>query len=40
MGAALKYTLQARDAFTGRSEMRRFYLKVYRNDRGQETFDF
>src|SRR5882724_658759 len=39
MGAALKYTLQARDALTGRSQTRRWYLKVYRNDHGQETFE-
>src|SRR6266567_342160 len=38
MGAALKCTLQARDALTGRSQTRRWYLKVYRNDHGQETF--
>ncbi len=39
MGAALKYTLHTRDALTGRSQTRRFYLKVYRNDHGQETFE-
>jgi len=38
LGAALKYTLQARDALTGRSQTRRLYLKIYRNDHGQETF--
>src|SRR6266403_1342707 len=38
MGAALKCTLRARDALTGRSQTRRWYLKVYRNDHGQETF--
>ena len=39
LGAALKYALRARDALTGKSETRRCYLKVYRNERGQETFE-
>jgi hypothetical protein len=39
MGAALKYTLQARDGLAGASQTRRFYLKVYRNDHGQETLE-
>jgi len=39
LGAALKYTLRARDALTGKSETRRCYLKVYRNEHGQETFE-
>ena len=38
LGAALKYTVQARDALTARSETRRCYLKVYRNQRWAETF--
>jgi len=38
LGAALKYTLQAREAQTARSETLRCYLKVYRDQRGQETF--
>lgn len=38
LGAALRYTLQAREAPTARSETLRCYLKVYRNERGQETF--
>src|SRR5207249_11492138 len=39
LGAALKYTLQARDALTARSESVRCYLKVYRNQRGEESFE-
>ena len=39
LGAALKYTLRARDALTGKSETRLCYLKVYRNEHGQETFE-
>src|SRR2546430_13551245 len=38
LGAALRYTLGARDQVTGREERRRFYLKVYRNERGAQTF--
>ncbi len=39
MGAALKYTLQARQPLTAKSQTRLCYLKVYRNDRGEETFE-
>src|SRR5207253_3283317 len=38
LGAALKYTMQARDTLTARSETLRCYLKVYRDRRGEETF--
>jgi hypothetical protein len=38
LGAALRYTLGARDRLTGKGETRRCYLKVYRNERGAETF--
>src|SRR6184192_90993 len=37
--AALKYTLQARDATTGRAETLRCFVKVYRNDHGEHTFE-
>src|SRR5438128_3134534 len=36
-GSALRYSIRARDAVSGRSEEVRCYLKVYRNDRGAET---
>src|SRR5881409_3400476 len=39
LGAALKYTLQARDAATGRAETLRCFVKVYRNDHGEPTFE-
>jgi hypothetical protein len=39
MGAVLRYTLPAREAETGRDETLRCYLKVYRNERGAETFE-
>src|SRR2546430_380439 len=39
LGAALKYTLQARDATTGRAETLRCFVKVYRNDHGEPTFE-
>src|SRR5213592_1566181 len=38
LGAALRYTLGARDPVTGKGETRRCYLKVYRNERGAQTF--
>ena len=38
LGAALRYTLQARDRLTGKGETRRCYLKVYRNERGAQTY--
>src|SRR5205807_9296402 len=37
-GAALRYAIRARDTVSARSEEVRCYLKVYRNDRGAETF--
>src|SRR5256884_4576690 len=39
LGAALKYTLQAHDATTGRAETLRYFVKVYRNDHGEPTFE-
>jgi len=38
LGAALKYTLEARDA-TGRTATARCFVKVYRNDHGEHTFE-
>ncbi len=38
LGAALKYTLQAREDSTGKRETLRCYPKVYRNRHGEETF--
>ena len=38
LGAALRYTLRAREAPTSRMKTVRCYLKVYRNQRGEETF--
>jgi hypothetical protein len=38
LGAALKYTIQAREEATARHETLRCYLKVYRNRHGEETF--
>ena len=40
LGAALRYTLQARDTLTSQRRTLRCYWKVYRNDRGEETFHF
>ena len=39
MGAVFRYALEARDAMTGRRENVRCYVKVYRNERGAETFE-
>ncbi len=38
LGAALKYTIEARDALTARTDAVRCYVKVYRNECGSETF--
>src|SRR6266511_3412745 len=38
LGAALRFTLQANDARTAKTELVRCYLKAYRNQRGEETF--
>ena len=38
LGAALRYTLRARDTQSARNAMLRCYLKVYRNTSGEETF--
>jgi hypothetical protein len=38
LGAALRYTLLAQDARTGRTEEVVWYLKVYRDDRGAATW--
>lgn len=41
VSAALRYTIQAREAGSSRTETRRCYLKVYRDDaRGEEAFQF
>ena len=40
LGAALKYTLQTCDALTPKRETLRCYLKVYRDQRGEETYRF
>jgi hypothetical protein len=37
LGAALRYTIQAREETTARQETLRCYAKVYRNQRGEET---
>ena len=39
LGAVLRCALTAREAETGRCETRRCYVKVYRNERGGETFE-
>src|SRR5205823_1980337 len=39
LGAALKYTLQARDAATGGAATLRCFVKVYRNDHGERTLE-
>ena len=39
LGAALNYTLQACDAATGRAATLRCFVKVYRNDHGEHTFE-
>jgi len=39
LGAALKYTLQTRDAATGSAASLRCFVKVYRNDHGEHTFE-
>jgi len=38
LGAALRYTIDARDGITGLESTVRCYLKVYRHDRGEGTF--
>jgi len=40
LGAVLRYTVDARDAESGRSESLRCYVKVYRGDRGRCAWDF
>ena len=39
LGAALRYTVEARHRATGRRATRRCYLKVYRDDRGAATWE-
>ena len=39
LGAALKYTLQVRDGGVGRAATLRCFVKVYRNDHGEHTFE-
>ncbi|HEY2951076.1 MAG TPA: phosphotransferase [Verrucomicrobiae bacterium] len=38
LSAVLRYTLQARNVATAHRETRRFFVKVYRGDRGEPTF--
>ena len=38
LGAALRYTMQAREARTAKTEALPCYLKVYRNQQGASTF--
>ena len=38
LGAALKYTMKASETLRARSQTGRWYLKVYRNQQGEETF--
>jgi hypothetical protein len=38
LAAVLQYTLQARDAATGRREKRRFYAKIYRDEKGEQIY--
>jgi thiamine kinase-like enzyme len=40
LGAVLRYTVPARDLESGRTERPGCYLKVYRDQRGKETFEF
>jgi hypothetical protein len=37
-GAVLRYTAKARNAATGRRTERRFYAKVYRHEKGEQTY--
>jgi hypothetical protein len=37
-GAVLRYTAKARDAATGGRTERRFYAKVYRHEKGEQTY--
>jgi hypothetical protein len=39
LAVVLRYTVQASDEATGRREKRRFYLKVYRDEKGGEIYD-
>ena len=36
--AVLRYSVSARDSATGRKEERRFYLKTYRDERGEQIY--
>jgi hypothetical protein len=38
LGAVLRYTVHARDTATGRKEAKRFYVKVYRDDEGEQAY--
>jgi hypothetical protein len=38
-GAVLRYTAKARNAATGGRTERRFYAKVYRHEKGEQTYD-
>jgi Phosphotransferase enzyme family len=37
-GAVLRYTAKGRNAATGRRRERHFYVKVYRHDKGEQTY--
>jgi len=38
LGAVVRYTIAGRNRLTAGNETKRFYLKVYRNQRGRETY--
>lgn len=38
LAVVFQYTLQARDAATGRRERRRFYVKIYRDEKGEQIY--
>ena len=39
MGAVVRYTLRARNRITSQTQTKRFYVKVYRSDRGERTWN-
>jgi Phosphotransferase enzyme family len=38
LGAVLRYTVHARDTATGRKAEKRFYVKIYRDEEGERTY--
>ena len=38
LGAVLRYTAKVRHVATGKREQKRFYIKVYRDERGEQTY--